>query len=96
MLFGQKARIIVQRHAVRVSLPTLTLGAVIFGIALCWSGGPVAAVITIIMIIITSGGLTAWSFFAQILSCRVSMGHLNIIKVKLFCQLESIGLRSRV
>ena len=44
MLFGQKARIIVQRHAVRVSLPTLTLGAVIFGIALCWSGGPVAAV----------------------------------------------------
>ena len=53
-----------QRHAVRVSLPTLTLGAVIFKVALCWSHGPVAAVITIVMIIITSGGLTAWSFFA--------------------------------
>ena len=85
-----------QRHAVRVSLPTLTLGAVIFKVALCWSHGPVAAVITIVMIIITSGGLTAWSFFAGILSSRVSMGHLNSIEVKLFCQLESIGHQSRV
>ena len=55
-----------------------------------------AAVITIVMIIITSGGLTAWSFFAGILSGRVSMGHLNSIEVKLFCQLESRGHQSRV
>jgi len=41
-----------------MSLPTLSRGAVIFEIALCWSGGPLAAVIIIAMIIITSGVLT--------------------------------------
>ena len=55
MLVGEKARIIVQLHAVRMSLPTLSRGAVIFIVALCWSGGPLAAVIIIAMIIITSG-----------------------------------------
>ena len=58
MLFREKARIIVQLHAVRMSLPTLSRGAVVFEIALCWSGRPVAAVITIKMIIITCGVLT--------------------------------------
>ena len=96
MLFREKARIIVQLHAVRMSLPTLSRGAVVFEIALCWSGGPVAAVIIVTMITVTSGGLTAWSFFAGILSGRVSMGHLNSIEVKLFCQLESRGHQSRV
>ena len=84
MLVWEKARIIVQLHAVRMSLPTLSRGAVIFRIALCWSGGPLAAVIIIAMITITRGVLTTWSLFLRILSGRVSMGHLNIIKVKLF------------
>ena len=79
MLVGEKARIIVQLHAVRMSLPTLSRGAVIFIVALCWSGGPLAAVIIIAMIIITSGVLTTWGLFLRILSGRVSMGHLKII-----------------
>ena len=79
MLVWEKARIRAQLHAVRMSLPTLTRGAVVFEIALCWSGGPVAAVIIIAMIIITSGVLTTWGLFLRILSGRVSMGHLKII-----------------
>jgi hypothetical protein len=58
MLFREKARIIFQLHAVRMNLPTLTRGAVVFEIALCWSGGPVTAVIIIVMITITRGVLT--------------------------------------
>jgi len=56
MLVGEKARIVVQLHAVRMSLPTLSRGA---EIALCWSGGPLAAVVIVTMIIVTSGVLTA-------------------------------------
>jgi len=42
-----------------MSLPTLSRGAVVFKIALCWSGGPLTAVIIVTMITIISGVLTA-------------------------------------